>query len=88
MTGALDSDRQLALVFGTCAGLATGAYFAIFGDVAPQQFSLLIVNGDAVIRAELADAWLGIKPPWTLLGLGVWILVAQGHLLLVMVMMK
>ena len=63
MTGALDGTRQLSLVLGAGASLATGTDFTVFGHKAAQDIRLLIIDHRAVIGAEQAHPWVGVKTP-------------------------
>jgi len=55
MASTLDFLRELALVLGTCTGLAARADLALLGNEATQQFSVLVVNDGVLFNTELAD---------------------------------
>jgi hypothetical protein len=65
MAGALDGDRQCALMFGASTGLSARSDLAVIGDVTAQHFNLLVIDGGILVRAELALAWASEKPPLT-----------------------
>jgi len=55
MPGAFDGASQGALMTRTGAGLPSWADFAVFGHEAAQHISVLVIDGDSFICAELAD---------------------------------
>ncbi len=66
MAGAFDRDSQLALVAGTCTGLAAWADFALVGDISAQQLDVLVVDNSIFLTTKLAFLWPGKKPATTL----------------------
>ena len=58
MPGALDGARQLTLVLGARAGLAARPDLSVLRNIAPQDFSLLVIDVCVLICAELALAWV------------------------------
>jgi hypothetical protein len=68
MAGALDGDRQLALVSGAGACLAARADFAIVGHIAAQHFDLFVVDRCTFVGAELTLTWASEKTGPSALG--------------------
>ena len=56
-----DGGSQFALVFGASAGLATGANFAIFMNIAAQKIGIFVVDFLAFFGAEGTGARARIK---------------------------
>jgi len=68
MTGTLDGPSKLPLVAGAGAGLTAGANFTFFGYKTPKNIDLLIIDGDILIGAELANLGArNVTPPTRLL---------------------
>ncbi len=64
----LDGPGQLPLMAGAGAGLTAGANFTFFGHKAPQNINLLVIDGDILIGAELANLGArNVAPPTRLL---------------------
>ena len=55
VAGALEGDRQLALVPGAGAGLAARLDLGALGQVAAEAVDLLVVDLDGLVGAERAD---------------------------------
>jgi len=55
VSGALESDRQLALVAGARAGLASRLDLRSLGQVTAEAVDLLVVDLDGLVGAERAD---------------------------------
>jgi len=55
VSGALESDRQLALVAGARAGLASRLDLGPLRQVAAEAVDLLVVDLDGLVGAERAD---------------------------------
>src|SRR3990172_13091951 len=53
MAGLFDCRGHDALVFGACTRLAARTDLAVFGDIAPEQVHLFVVNCQGLICAEL-----------------------------------
>ena len=64
MAGTLDGSGERPLVAGAGACLPSWADSAIFGDEAAKKIVALIIDGDILVCAELADLRARNKSAW------------------------
>src|SRR5438552_8718297 len=67
----LDGERDLALVTRAVARDAPGHDFAAIADEVLQRLRVLVVDGDVLVRAELANALARAAPPARRVGIEV-----------------